>query len=180
MKVRCAYDKMVALTDLKSHPKNRNKHPEEQIERLAKILAYQGVRRPARVSNQSGYITAGHGLKMAAHLLGWKEIPINFQDYDNDDQEYADVQADNAIAAWAELDKSEINTDIGDLGPDFDIEMLGLKDFTIDPSEIEIDPNAVDQRHVFEVVVECMDESDQERIYNRLTEEGLKCRVLTL
>src|ERR1035437_2514888 len=50
-------------------------------------------------------------------------------------QEYADVQADNAIASWAELDLSGINADIADLGPDFDIDVLGLKDFTLDVAE---------------------------------------------
>lgn len=33
---------------------------------------------------------------------------------------------------------------------------------------------------VYEVVVECMGESEQERIFNKLTGEGYKCRVLTL
>ena len=33
---------------------------------------------------------------------------------------------------------------------------------------------------VYEVIVECADEIEQEEIFNRLQEEGLKCRVLTL
>ena len=30
-----------------------------------------------------------------------------------------------------------INDQVGDLGPDFDIDMLGIKDFEIDPPEIK-------------------------------------------
>jgi DNA modification methylase len=135
MKVRCSHDELVDISKLKAHPDNRNDHPQDQIERLAKILEYQGWRYPVKVSNQSGFITSGHGRVLAAKHLGWKQVPVNFQDYDNEDQEYADIVSDNAIASWSELDLSTINSDIGDLGPDFDIDLLGIKDFVIEPAD---------------------------------------------
>lgn len=137
MKVRCLYDKLVKVEELKPHPQNRNKHPQEQIERLAHILDYQGWRTPISVSKRSNYIVAGHGRLAAARALGWKTAPVSYQEFENEEQEYAHVQADNAIAAWAELDLSAINTDIPDLGPDFDLNLLGIKDFTLDPPNIE-------------------------------------------
>lgn len=137
MKIRCLYDKLVSINELKKrfHPKNRNKHPQSQIERLAKILKYQGVRYCVKISNQSDLITTGHGRVLAAEFNGWTEFPVNYQDYDDTDQEYADVQADNAIASWAELDLPGINSDVGDLGPDFDIDLLGIDGFVIEPAE---------------------------------------------
>lgn len=137
MKVNCSHDKLVSISELKSHPKNRNKHPKDQVHRLASILKYQGWRYPVKVSKQSGFVTSGHGRIEAAKKNGWKKVPVNFQDYENDEQEYADVQSDNAIASWAELDFTGINSDIGDLGPDFDIDMLGIKNFTLDPEVVE-------------------------------------------
>lgn len=137
MKIHCAHDKVVKLSDLKPHPKNRNKHPKEQIDRLAQILSYQGWRYPIKISNLSGFITSGHGRLLAALTNGWTEAPVNYQDYDSEEQEYADVQADNAIASWAELDLSSINKDLPDFGPDFDIDLLGIKDFVLDLSEKE-------------------------------------------
>lgn len=128
---------MKSIKDLKPHPKNRNKHPKDQVERLAKILEYQGWRYPIKVSNRSGYITSGHGRLAAAKLLKQKEVPVQYQDYDSDEQEYADLQADNAIASWSELDLSLINTDIIDLGPDFDLDLLGIKNFTVDVADKE-------------------------------------------
>jgi DNA modification methylase len=139
MKVRCSHDELVNISKLKAHPDNRNDHPQDQIERLAKILEYQGWRYPVKVSNQSGFITSGHGRVLAAKHLGWKQVPVNFQDYDNEDQEYSDIVSDNAIASWSELDLSAINADIGDLGPDFDIDLLGIKDFVIEPAD-KLDP----------------------------------------
>lgn len=135
MKVKCAYDELVSLKKLIPHPKNRNKHPKEQIARLAKVLEYQGVRRPVRVSELSGYITAGHCLYEAAKLLKWKELPVDYQPYDSEDQEIADGIADNSIALWADLDFAGINMDVPGLGPDFDIDWLGIKDFVIEPAE---------------------------------------------
>jgi len=135
MKIHCQYSKMVSPKDLKPHPKNRNLHPSAQIDRLIKILEYQGWRYPIKVSNRSGFITSGHGRNIAALKMKLDLVPVSYQDYDSDEQEYADVQADNAIASWSELDLKLINNDIGDLGPDFDIDLLGIKDFTLDISE---------------------------------------------
>lgn len=139
MKIHCSHSEMLPIAELKKkfHPKNRNKHPDEQLERLAKILEYQGARYPAKISKYSGFITSGHGRILAAELAGWDVYPVDYQEYDSEEQEYADLQADNAIASWSELDLSSINADLGDLGPDFDLEMLGIKDFKLDLPPIE-------------------------------------------
>jgi len=133
MIIHCPHDALVKVKDLKPHPKNHNIHPKEQIERLAKILDYQGWRYPIKVSKRSGFITSGHGRLEAAKLLKLKEVPVSFQDYTDEAQEYADLTADNAIASWSELDLSGINSDMLDLGPDFDIDLLGIKEFSVVP-----------------------------------------------
>lgn len=125
---------MRLVDELRPHPKNRNRHTVEQIERLAKIIEYQGWRRPIRVSNLSGFVTAGHGALQAARLMKWPEVPVDFQDYESSDAEYADIVADNAIASWSELDLSGINADLGDLdGIAFDLELLGVKNLSLEP-----------------------------------------------
>lgn len=134
MKIRCSHDALVLVDDLKPHPRNRNKHPQDQIERLAKVLEYQGWRYPVKISTRSSFVTAGHGRIEAAKLLGWTEVPVNFQDYDDEEMEYLDVIADNSIASWAELDLASINVDIGELGP-FNLDLLGLKNFTVDVAD---------------------------------------------
>jgi hypothetical protein len=135
MKVRCPYDKLVPLSELKPHPKNRNKHPQEQIQRLAQILEYQGVRKPIIVSNRSGSIVSGHGRLEAAKILKWKEFPVSFQNYDDEAQEYADLIADNAVALWAEIDLSGVNNDLADLDGTFNLDLLGIEGFTVDVAD---------------------------------------------
>lgn len=127
----------VPVQDLKPNPKNRNKHSDDQISRLCDILKYQGFRSPIIVSNRTGLLVAGHGRLMAAKKLGMSEVPVIYQDFDSEEQEYAAQVSDNAIASWAELDLAGINSDIPDLGPDFDINMLGIEDFSL-PNEEKV------------------------------------------
>lgn len=131
---KCAFDQLINLAQLRPNPKNKNVHSAEQIERLAKIIAYQGQRSPIVVSNRSGFITKGHGRLEAIKALGWESAAVDFQDYDSEESEYSDMVADNAISLWSELDLGGINLDLQDIGP-FDIDLLGLKDFTVDISE---------------------------------------------
>ncbi len=131
MRIECLYDKLIPIEKLKPHPKNRNSHPQNQIKRLADILEYQGWRYPVKVSKQSGFVTSGHGRIEAARLKGWKSIPVNFQKYDSKAQEYADVQADNSIASWSELDLSAIEMDLQKMKLDLDIDLLGIQGFQL-------------------------------------------------
>lgn len=130
-RVRCSHTRMVPIGELVPHPKNRNVHPADQIPPLANAIEYQGWRRPIVVSNLSGFITSGHGRLLAAKHKKWSLVPVDYQDYDDETQEYIDVQADNASAAWAGLDFSAINSDLAEMGP-FDIDLLCIKDFTVE------------------------------------------------
>ena len=135
MEIKAKDIKLVELSRLIFNPKNNNKHPKEQIDRLVKLIEFQGFRNPVIVSNRTGFVVAGHGRIEAAKKVGLKEVPVIYQDFENEAQEYAYMTSDNAIALWAELDLSMVNAEMIDLGPEFDIDLLGIKDFTIEPVE---------------------------------------------
>lgn len=116
-------------------PRNRNKHSKEQIDRFCKLLKTYGMRWPILVSEQTGVIKAGEGRLLAALKLGMPEVLVSYQDFESTEIEYGFGIADNAIAAWAELDLASIHHDIGDLGPDFDIELLGMDNFVVEPAD---------------------------------------------
>lgn len=126
---------LVPLKKLKAKKNNRNKHPQAQIEMLAKHLKYQGFRNPIIVSNQTGEIVCGHGRFEAAKMAGFKEVPVIYQDFESTDQEYSYHVADNGLSLWSELDLSGINNDLQNLGPDFDIDLLGIRGFILEPAE---------------------------------------------
>lgn len=141
MKVKAESITMVDPKQLILNPKNNNKHPKEQIDRLVKLIEFQGFRNPVIVSNRTGFVVAGHGRIEAAKKLRLKEVPVIYQDFTDEAQEYAYLTSDNAIASWAELDLSMVNQEMLDLGPDFDIDMLGIKDFVVEPIE-KFEPQA--------------------------------------
>lgn len=140
MKIKCANSEILEINNPKiiPNPENPNDHSPEQIMQYAKVLNYQGQRKPIIISNKSGFIVTGHGMLLAAKELGAKKVAVDFQDFDNEAMEYAHVVADNGLAMQAELDKARINSRIPDFGPDFDIDYLGLKDFKIDFSEVSL------------------------------------------
>lgn len=153
VKIACAYKKLVPAKELKPYARNRNKHPKEQIERLAKLIEAHGLRHPIIVSTLSGEVIAGNGRLEALKLLKVKEIPVDYQEFPDANAEYAFSVSDNAVALWAELDISGINADIPDLGP-FDIELLGIKNFGINfEPGTEEDQGQLDEKQL--VFMEC-------------------------
>lgn len=127
---------LVPLKDIKLNPKNRNKHPADQIDRLVKIIQETGFRRPGTISNRTGFLVCGEGRYLAAKKIGLKEMPIMYQDYKDAAQELADAVADNAIDKWANLDTSGIMQDVKEFD-EFDLDLLGIKDFRIVEPTIE-------------------------------------------
>jgi ParB-like chromosome segregation protein Spo0J len=125
---------MVPINKIIPNDKNNNIHTEEQKRYARKIFDYQGFRSPLLISNRTGKLVAGHLRLEIAKEKGVKELPCMFQDFDSEEQEYAHLTADNALAAQSSLDFGQINADILEFGP-FDIELLGIKDFVIEPLE---------------------------------------------
>lgn len=133
--IHCKYDELLDIKKINPDPENRNKHDKDQIEQLAKIIEYQGWRWPLVINKDTGILRAGHGRLLAAKKLKLKEVPVVYQEFKDADQDYAFMVSDNAIGHQSEIDLSGINLDIGNLGPDFDMDWLGIKNFKIDIDE---------------------------------------------
>lgn len=104
--VFCAHDAIVPLEKLVPNPKNPNTHSDEQVKLLARIIQATGWRQPITVSNRSGFIVKGHGRLMAARMAGLTEAPVDFQEYANEAEEWADLVADNRLAELSEIDNA--------------------------------------------------------------------------
>lgn len=131
--IHCAHDKVLPLGKLKPNPRNPNKHPEEQLRLLAKVIRFAGWRAPIVVSKRSGLIVKGHGRLEAAKLAGLKVAPVDVQEYETDEEELADLVADNRIAELAEMSLPELKNLLQELDTGaIDMEMTGF-----DPSALE-------------------------------------------
>ncbi len=135
MEIKSTEIKLIDISEIKENEHNRNTHPEDQIARLADIIKAEGFRVPLIVSNRSGLLVAGHGRLLAARMLGLTKLPVSFQDFDNEEQEYRVGISDNAVAEWSEIDMSQIHKDLENLQP-FDLTLLGFRDFTFEPDPV--------------------------------------------
>ena len=121
--VFCAHDEIVDVEKLLPNPKNPNQHPEDQIALLAQIIRQTGWRAPITVSTASGYVVKGHGRLLAAKSLGLKRVPVDYQNYASEAEEYADLIADNRIAELAEIDQRKL----AELFADIDAEIVPVE-----------------------------------------------------
>lgn len=139
--VFCAYDKMVPIGEIRPNPRNPNKHPAEQIRLLARIITENGWRAPITVSTRSGYVVRGHGRLMAAREAGLSECPIDYQDYESDEQEIQDMLADNRIAELAEIDDALLERELAELREvGADLELAGFADDDEGVEDVQEEP----------------------------------------
>lgn len=123
--VFCRFDEIVDIDELKPNPANPNTHGKRQIKMLGDIIKSTGWRAPITVSKRSGFITKGHGRLMAAQEQHLKYVPIEYQEYTNEDEEHADLIADNRIAELAEIDVNKLSDLIGQMETSIPVELTG-------------------------------------------------------
>jgi len=122
--VYCAHDEIVDLVKLIPNPRNPNHHPESQVKLGARIIKGNGWRNPIVVSKRSGFITKGHGRLLFAQELGVTCAPVDYQEYENEAAEWADVMADNHLPELSEIDLTEVKALLDEI-EDIDIDLTG-------------------------------------------------------
>lgn len=133
--VWCAFDALIDPATLVDYPDNPNSHPPEQIAALRAVIEENGWREAIVVSRLSGRITKGHGRKEAA-LRGdpWQQVPVEYQDYADEDAERADVVADNALAQKSKQDAEALRRFLESV----DFETKPAAAFGLSPEELTI------------------------------------------
>lgn len=132
--IHCTHRELRDPSALVEHPRNPNRHPQKQIELLARIIRHQGWRNPIVISARSGFIVAGHGRLAAARVLGVTEVPVDVQHFETEADEWAHLVADNRIAELADMDEAGLGELLRDLGEveDFDLDLTGFAEAEID------------------------------------------------
>jgi len=184
IQVICKYAALVPIAELKTkfNPDNPNKHPQEQLERIAKIFKYNGIRKAAVISERSDLLTIGHGRIMAAEQMGMTYYPVEYQPYLSFEHEYADMVADNALQEWSGMNLASVNAQVPELGPDFDLDVLGLKDFTLDAMDkfdLDDKPDTdTDAAVKLSLNISFPNESDMQVVHDELLGRGYIVKVV--
>ena len=169
----------VKTEDLKTYVNNAKEHPAEQVEQIKLSIAQFGFNDPIAVWKENEIIE-GHGRLIAAQELGIEEVPIIRLDTLTDEQRRAYMLVHNKLTM-----NSDFNLDLLAMELE-DITDINMSDFGFDlniediPDEFIENTKEIDYQEKISVVIECEDEQYAETTFNKLTEEGYKCRISTL
>jgi hypothetical protein len=146
---------------LKASPTNSKKHPQSQIEKLARSIDKYGIANTIQVETD-GTIIAGHGRWLAAKHLGWTQVNVIIRSDLSKEQAMALRIADNQTVSTdydTELLKAELL-----LLKDADIDLDGLG---FDDGELEkltADFGAIDDDAFVEDIGEAVENQKAENI----------------
>ena len=171
------------VTELIPYVNNSRTHSDEQVAQIAASIKEFGWTNPILVDGKNGII-AGHGRLLAARKLGHKEVPTIELSELTDAQKRAYIIADNKLALNAGWDDEVLKLEIQQLSDlNFDLTLLGFDEVELAKMFDEVvdeEPEGENYQEVFNIIVECSNEAEQEKIFNRLDSEGYKCRVQSL
>lgn len=171
----------LGIDELTPYKNNAKTHPREQIEQIKQSIEENGFCDPVAVWGENNIVVEGHGRLIACRELGFEKIDCIRLDHLTDGQRRAYTLTHNKLTMNSDFDNELLALELGDL-QELEIDVIGFDEIETqdEAGTTERDDLSEKVAEVFEVVVECADEMQQEEIFNRLSEEGLTCRVLTL
>lgn len=168
------------VDELRAYDKNPRRN-DEAVEYVANSIREFGFKVPV-VIDEHDTIVCGHTRVKAAAKLGIDEVPCIVADDLTPAQIKAFRLADNKVGELAMWDwdlLSDEMEELDELGIDMsDFGFLSLDDEE-EPEEAPQDLSG-EVKEVYEVIIECHSEAEQEAVYYKLSREGYNCRVLTL
>ena len=175
----------VTASRLRPHPKNWRVHPSAQQDALRGVLAevgYADALLARELPDGTLELLDGH---LRAETTPDMEVPVLIVDLD--EAEAAKLLAlHDPLAGMAETDRDvledlrgQVETESGAVRALLD-EMLALPEVAPADPLFDNPPPEIAIPEAFQVVVECRDETEQESVYERMTGEGFKCRLLNL
>ena len=169
---------------------NNPRNNEEAIDKVASSIQEFGFKVPI-IIDENNVVVTGHTRLLASKKLGLKTVPCVVANDLSEAQIKAFRIADNKVSEYSKWDEELLNIELEQLQElnfnldtvdidysDFDLEIDYIEDDFIEIKEREDLSDTVNS--AYEIIKECDNEEEQEEMYNRFVEEGLRCRVLTL
>lgn len=172
-------------TNIKFDARNYRRHNDRNKELINKSLKECGAGRSIVIDNENNII-AGNGIYSQAQLLG---IPTKVIETDGSELvvvKRTDLKTDDEkrkqLAVMDNSTSDSSDFDLTLLQEDFSSEELHDWGLDIDFNEEPTEPKDISDelKESYEVVCECSSEEEQEELFNKLVNEGIKCRLLTL
>jgi ParB-like chromosome segregation protein Spo0J len=160
---------------------------DKEYQKLKRSIQEFGYVEPIIFNQKTGLIVGGHQRLKVLKDLGHDEVDCVVVDIDETKEKALNIALNKISGEWdfsklkdllLEIDTGEI--DISLTGFDLtEIENL-MTQFNDDSEEKEEKDLSNEIKETFEIIIECRNEMEQIDIYEKLSSEGYKCRVLTL
>lgn len=168
------------VSDIKKNPGNPRQIKGEKLELLkASVGGFQKMMPLRPIVIDENNVVLGGNMRLAAiKALGLKEIPdewVKRADDLSEDEKKEFIIKDNA--GFGEWDWDVLANEWSDLPlSDWGLEVPN----TDTEKESDLTDLSDSLESLFKIEVSCVNEAEQEETYNKLTEMGYQCRVLTL
>lgn len=168
--------------ELVPYEHNAKMHDKRNVANIANSIKRYGWQQNLTITKDKTIII-GHGRQLAALQLGVK-VPCKVIEDDLTDDDIRELRiADNLThdgaydwdEMYAEMDEFGLTFD----GFDFDFGEDGAEEEYNDTGSDRTKPSAKMQER-YQLIIDCEDERDMEKTYNKLMEAGIECRVSTL
>lgn len=178
----------VRASQLRPNPRNWRTHPEAQREALRGVLAeigYAGALLARELDDGALELIDGH---LRAETTPDTEVPVLVLDLSADEANKLLTLLD-PLASLAETNGERLAALIAEVETDNEA-VRALLDRLSHEAQTTAEPLAMpeasaDDAHaalaeLFQLIVECPGETEQRELFERLTAEGFKCRVMVL
>ena len=174
--------KEVKISDLNLN-KNNPRINDAAAEKLVAGIGAYGFINPVVVNKRDNMVLAGHTRIKALKKLSTDTVPVLFVDMDETTARGFAIW-DNKSAEFSKWDEDLVMKELEALSiEDFDIELTGfdINSLKEDPdiSGGDEEPPEDKYQEQYGVIIMCESESDQEKVFNEMTEQGYNCRVVT-
>ena len=167
--------KLSELIPYKNNPRNND----AAVDGVAASIKEFGFQVPI-VIDTNNVIVAGHTRYKAALKLGLDEVPCKLADELTPVQIKAYRLADNKVAEKSTWNDELTFLELSELEPlGVDMLQFGFEDLEKSIDEPK-ERKEVEYNESISVVIDCINETEAEQIYNDLSQEGYNCRISTL
>lgn len=168
------------VADLVPYAMNAKLHPDSQVAQIAASIEEFGMNDPVAVWHDADgvpIIVEGHGRVLALQKLKRKTCPVICLDDLSDAQRRAYTLVHNQLTLNSGWDADKLETELESISNDIELGKFGLE---YDPEKDTIDTgiDTIDDSHAIQINVNSEDELEE--VFQKLTEEGYNCKIITI
>lgn len=172
------------IEDIIPYENNPRKN-DDAVDYVANSIKEFGFKVPIIVDKDNVIVT-GHTRYKASSKLGLEKVPVIYADDLTEEQIKAFRIADNKVSEFSTWDLDKLEIELGEL--DFNMSEFGFENLNIDEDNYEeenedignTDESNFNYKEQYGVIVMCSSEEEQEKIYNKLIQDGYDCKVVSV